>query len=170
MSLLASSTCDPITHLPARAAFVTDLVHDVERAERKRTQITLLLVTLDGLPRAYAALGQAGGDHLVATVATRLRKAVRGTDRVAQWDETTFAVLLLDVRGGAHVSAVAWRVRLACTAETREGMGDIRLEARIGYARYPENGGGPEELLAHAAAASEAGSEEHHARVWVTRR
>ncbi len=164
---ITSPTYDPLTRLLDRAALIAYLAHDIEQAERKRTQVTLLLVTLDGLSRAYAALGQADGDQLLGDAADRLRKAVRSGDRVARWDETTFAVLLLDARGGAHVTAVAWRVRLACTTETRRDTDDVRLQARVGYARYPDDGVLPEALVAHATAALEAGSEEHLAHPWT---
>lgn len=158
MFSLAPLTRDACTGLPDHTALIARFTHELERMQHKHAQITLMLVTLDGLPGTDAVRGQAHYDQLLSVIAIRLQRAIRKSDVVARWNADTFAVLLRDVRGGAHVTAVAWRVTLVCNTAITTGDSEIRLQARVGYARYPENGQSPEEVIAHAEVALGASS------------
>lgn len=161
MFSLAPHTLDACTGLPDHTALIARFAHELERMQHKHAQITLMLMTLDGLPGTDAVREQAHYVQLLSVIAIRLQRAIRKSDAVARWNEDTFAVLLRDVRGGAHVTAVAWRVTCVCNTAITTGGSDIRLQARIGYARYPENGRFPEEVIAHAEAALGASSFAH---------
>jgi len=144
-----SLTHDPLTSLPNRLALVAHLEHAMQEARRDGVRLALLLVALDGLASAVASGGEVPGDQLLVTIGTRLGHTIRKGDRVARWDEHTFAFLLRDVRRDEDVAAVAWRAILICNHSGRERNGNTRLCARLGYARYPEHGQTPDELIAH---------------------
>ncbi|MBM4367024.1 MAG: EAL domain-containing protein [Deltaproteobacteria bacterium] len=89
---------DPLTGLANRSLLSDRLDVALARAARKPGPgLALLFLDLDRLKSINDHLGHAAGDHFIASVAGRLRGAVRGGDTVARIGGDEFAVLLDDV-------------------------------------------------------------------------
>ncbi|MDF1504261.1 EAL domain-containing protein [Roseisolibacter sp. H3M3-2] len=143
---------DPLTGLANRARFQ-------ERAERalgapdaagddaRRT--ALLLVDLDDFKTVNDSLGHAAGDQLLASVATRLLAATRGSDTVARLGGDEFAMLLPAVRGEEEAVLVAKRVVATLGVPFRVGGRPLRLGASVGIA-LARGGEGADDLLRNA--------------------
>nr|WP_276612493.1 EAL domain-containing protein [Kineococcus vitellinus] len=141
--LAAVLAADPVTGLPAPAACAA-LLHAAQRAAaREERQVALLHVALDGFRAFNAGHGRAAGDAVLAEVARRLRRAVRGGDEVGRLGGDEFAVLVTDPAAAVDVA-----VRLlAVLAEPHDvGSWPVRVAASIGVA-HPQPGGAPQELL-----------------------
>jgi diguanylate cyclase (GGDEF)-like protein/PAS domain S-box-containing protein len=144
---------DPLTDLPNRALLADRVTHALARTERQPGHVVVLLVDLDGFRRVNEALGQAAGDHLLVTLASRLRHATRGADTVARIGIDEFAVLLEDVTHANDVRRVTDRVRDALARPIPVDGTPVVLRASIGVADAgPEST--PDALLRDAAVAA----------------
>jgi diguanylate cyclase (GGDEF)-like protein/PAS domain S-box-containing protein len=143
---------DPLTDLPNRALLLDRVAHALARAGRRPGNVVMLLVDLDGFRRVNEALGQAAGDHLLVTAASRLRHATRGADTVARVGVDEFAVLLEDVGSAEDVRRVTDRVRRALARPIPVEGTPVVLRASVGVAPAGETAA-PEALLRDAAVA-----------------
>jgi diguanylate cyclase (GGDEF)-like protein/PAS domain S-box-containing protein len=143
---------DPLTDLPNRALLLDRVAHALARAGRCPGRVVMLLVDLDGFRRVNEALGQAAGDHLLVTAASRLRHATRGADTVARVGVDEFAVLLEDVGSAEDVRRVTDRVRRALSRPIPVEGTPVVLRASVGVAPAGD-APAPEALLRDAAVA-----------------
>jgi diguanylate cyclase (GGDEF)-like protein len=128
---------DPLTGLPNRRLFETELNRRVAVARREGNPFTLLLIDLDGFKGINDTLGHDAGDALLVTTAMRLTHAVREADRVARLGGDEFAILLEQPGELAAVESIAKRI-LASLAEPvpfKEHV--MKVTASIGSAQCP---------------------------------
>lgn len=85
---------DPLTGLLNRRYFADRLRHELERAKRYGTPLSLLVVDLDWLKAINDGLGHNAGDRAIKAVATTLSKGLRATDVAARYAGDEFAALL----------------------------------------------------------------------------
>ncbi|ABW10573.1 diguanylate cyclase/phosphodiesterase [Parafrankia sp. EAN1pec] len=144
---------DPLTELANRALFQHRLrgaLTDRWRSgdDRSGGDIAILYCDLDDFSALNDSLGPAAGDHLLRTVAQRLRHCVRTTDLVARVGADEFAVLLAG--GDESPEAVGERVLAALRHPMAVGGQPRSIRASVGLAvarRTHETG---ESLLRHA--------------------
>ncbi|MCK9927064.1 EAL domain-containing protein [Frankia sp. Mgl5] len=144
---------DPLTELANRALFQHRLrgaLTDRWRSgdDRSGGDIAILYCDLDDFSALNDSLGPAAGDHLLRTVAQRLRHCVRTTDLVARVGADEFAVLLAG--GDESPEVVGERVLAALRHPMAVGGRSRSIRASVGLAvarRTHETG---ESLLRHA--------------------
>jgi len=141
---------DPLTGLANRTLFNDRLGQAVGLAMRTGHAMSVLLIDLDRFKNVNDVLGHPVGDQLLAQVATRLtRELRRTTDTVARIGGDEFAVLL-PAQGREGAALVARQLLAALESPvTIEGQ-TVDVSGSIGIATYPEDGGNPTELMAHA--------------------
>jgi diguanylate cyclase (GGDEF)-like protein len=141
---------DPLTGLANRTLFNDRLDQAVGTATRTGHAMSVLLIDLDRFKNVNDVLGHPVGDELLNQVAGRLtRELRRTTDTVARIGGDEFAVLLpAQGREGAALLARQLLVALD-TPVTIEGQ-TVDVSGSIGIATFPEDGGNPTELMAHA--------------------
>ena len=141
---------DQLTGLPNRALLQRRTTEALAQAARSGSQSGLLLLDLDRFKEVNDTLGHPLGDGLLEVVARRLARSVRPGDVVARLGGDEFAVLLPAVRTGAAAREVAARLRAALAEPVRlEGM-SLQVEASVGIALFPGDGGTVEVLLQRA--------------------
>jgi diguanylate cyclase (GGDEF)-like protein len=141
---------DPLTGLANRTLFNDRLGQAVGSATRTGHAMSVLLIDLDRFKDVNDVLGHPVGDELLKQVAGRLtRELRRTTDTVARIGGDEFAVLLPSQ--GREGAALLARQLLAAldTPVTIEGQ-TVDVSGSIGLATFPEDGGNPTELMAHA--------------------
>src|SRR6478672_11674328 len=110
----------------------------------------LLFVDLDGFKAVNDEYGHMAGDAVLAEVAGRLRRAVRGEDLVARHGGDEFVVLLRrlpqDQAGELAVQA-ADRVRAALADPIDTPVAQFSITASIGSALHPRDGTSPDQLI-----------------------
>ncbi|MEX5632294.1 putative bifunctional diguanylate cyclase/phosphodiesterase [Parafrankia sp. FMc2] len=144
---------DPLTELANRALFhhrLRGALTDSWRtgAPAPGAEIAVLYCDLDDFSVLNDSLGPAAGDHLLRTVAHRLRHCVRTSDLVARVGADEFAVLLAGGRESPEV--VGERVLAALRHPVSVGGRQRSIRASVGLAvarRSHETG---ESLLRHA--------------------
>ena len=87
------SRTDPLTSIPNRLAFWEFTGHELQRAHRDRTPITIAYVDLDGFKQVNDALGHTTGDALLRTVASLVQRQIRQTDFAARIGGDEFVIL-----------------------------------------------------------------------------
>ncbi|HUH06855.1 MAG TPA: EAL domain-containing protein [Egibacteraceae bacterium] len=123
---------DELTGLPNRALLSDRLDQALERRERSRSQIAVVLLDLDGFKEINDSMGHHAGDELLIRVAERLQLAVRPEDTVARLGGDEF-VLVCDVADGDDAMLVAERISAAFDGPFELSAGSVPVTASIGF-------------------------------------
>jgi diguanylate cyclase (GGDEF)-like protein len=137
------ASTDPLTGLANKVTFERMLELEIARAIRQETQLSVVLLDVDGFADINDKGGARAGDEVLRHVAATLADQVRLVDTVARFGPDEFALI---APGGAGQIA-GRRVRDALTS--RESVtGPISIS--VGAAIYPIDGASSEELLGAA--------------------
>lgn len=142
---------DPLTGLPNRRSFQSNLRREFERAERHQRPLSLLMIDLDFLKSINDEYGHPVGDSVIRTAAQQIVSASRYSDyQASRYGGEEFAVILPETDLEGAVSA-GERICQAI-AETR--LSAVRqFTASVGAACYPVNATSQDELVEAADAA-----------------
>ena len=131
---------DPLTGLFNRVMLEDRLRHAMQRADRRRTQLAVLLIDLDGFKEVNDGHGHAVGDRVLVAAAERMRGQVRASDTVARLGGDEFVIVLEPFAGEDEAARVAAKVVAALAEPIAEGERRYRIGASIGIALYPQDG------------------------------
>ncbi len=141
---------DALTGLPNRTLFRDRIDQALHRARRADGAVAVLVLDLDRFKEVNDSLGHAAGDALLVEVASRLDGMLRASDTVARLGGDEFGVLLPDPVSVDDVVIAARRVRAVIQEPiTVQGL-PLSVDASIGIALFPRDGGDVETLLQHA--------------------
>jgi diguanylate cyclase (GGDEF)-like protein/putative nucleotidyltransferase with HDIG domain len=145
------SLTDPLTALPNTRFMFMHLTRELARAERLKTEVSLLVMDLDSFKEINDTYGHHVGDRALRDVASVLRTGIRPYDICVRYAGDEFIVVLSGCNGE---EAERKRLELQCAVDT------LQFEARpgkllplaisIGAAVYPHDGDTYETLLATA--------------------
>ncbi len=146
---------DQLTGLPNRILIEEQLDLAIARARRTGRNVALMFLDLDDFKAVNDRLGHSVGDHVLAAVATRLRRVLRDTDVLARQGGDEFLVLLSDLDGDPVNVAEAVSVKLheALREPFVVAGAELRTGASIGVSLCPDDATDTEALLRHADAA-----------------
>lgn len=144
---------DDLTGLANRAAFMDRLDAAVAAARRDGTMIGVLYLDVDRFKVINDSLGHAVGDMVLAQVAERIMKIIRGRDLLARLGGDEFTMLLDGVHGRAEAIAIAERVSGALAEPFSVAGRRFNVSASIGIATNLDVTDDGEALLSHADAA-----------------
>jgi len=145
---------DTLSGLGNRNLFLKQLEHLIAIAGRRKEEVALLVMDLDGFKEVNDRLGHAGGDAVLREFGTRLSQALREADQKYRIGGDEFAVLLEprhESRDGAF--AVAEKIAGQLKAPMEIKGYDCAIGVSIGVAIFPEHGEDPNTLLRKADAA-----------------
>jgi diguanylate cyclase (GGDEF)-like protein/PAS domain S-box-containing protein len=133
---------DELTGLDNRARFLAIVTQAVRRfahaaaseGEAGAGGVAVLYLDLDGFKPINDAHGHAAGDHVLATVAERIRNATRGSDAVARLGGDEFAVLIAGVERLDLVTVVVERILASLARPIRHGELEMHIGASLGVA------------------------------------
>ena len=132
---------DPLTLLANRALFRDRLDHSLD--QRRDEPVSVLFVDLDDFKTVNDSLGHDVGDHLLVSVAERLRACVRVGDTVARIGGDEFAILVEGDSTGTEGPVIAQRVLAGLAVPFPVAGRDLRVSASLGLAsgRYDSGEG-----------------------------
>lgn len=161
---------DPLTELPNRRSFVAALIRAIERHQRLRRRLALLMIDLDGFKPINDRYGHPAGDQVLREVGRRLKEGLRGSDRVARIGGDEFAVIVEEVGEDPEALWIVARkaadlVREPCCLEGPS----ICVGASIGVAIWPDDAQEFNELLRCADSAMYA-AKQHRSGVVFSKR
>jgi len=123
---------DPLTGLFNRRYIEHRLEGEVDRCQRYRSSLTMVLFDLDGFKQVNDQHGHAVGDDVLKIFAERLKKATRGADIVSRYGGDEFMALLTDC-GPDGVQCVLKRLNGIRVAA---GESTVGLGFSVGWADY----------------------------------
>jgi diguanylate cyclase (GGDEF)-like protein len=165
--LVRMATEDYLTGLKNRRYFEEFLSQITGRASRTSTEVTLVVLDIDGLKHYNDTWGHNVGDSVLRQAATFIKNCCRSHDLVARIGGDEFAVVFWDVPASGQGGQVGDDRRAACAVHPGEtdiierfrqrlvgaglpllgpaGIGTLTMSG--GLARFPRDGAGTAELL-----------------------
>jgi diguanylate cyclase (GGDEF)-like protein/putative nucleotidyltransferase with HDIG domain len=145
------SLTDPLTGLPNTRFLFMHLTRELARAERLKSEVSLLVMDLDNFKSINDSHGHHVGDRALCEVARVLRTAIRPYDICVRYAGDEFMVVL----SGCSVDEAEQK-----RAELQRGIDEVYFEARpgkrvqlgisVGVAVFPQDAESYESLLATA--------------------
>ena len=130
---------DPLTGLPNRSYFQDFLGHALARAQREKSQVSLLFIDLDRFKHINDSQGHEVGDQVLRIVANRLDEQLRTDDFVARLGGDEFAVILNHPPASRAASRVARKLNQALVESFKLGQRRYAIGASIGISVYPDD-------------------------------
>ena len=140
---------DPVTGALGGVSFVRRCDEAVVRAERLNEVLSLIVFDMDGFSRINAALGHAGGDRVLAQVASVVAQTVADRGEVFRLTADEFAIVCPIPEPHALVLAA----EVLAVVRGLAKIGDIQLSASVGVASCEGDQCSREDLTRRANAA-----------------
>ena len=133
-----TATLDSLTGLANRRVFDTRLVEEVARAARYRSELSLLMIDVDGFKEINDRFGHPAGDEVLCAIGKTLLGETRETDVAVRYGGDEFAVILPGI-GKTAAYAVAEKLRVAVSdldlaLISKEGGDALRVTVSCGVA------------------------------------
>jgi len=144
---------DPLTGLPNRALFNDRLEHALQRRQRTRGHVAVMIVDLDGFKNVNDSLGHLAGDALLVAVARRFTDTLRGFDTIARLGGDEFAILFDGLEATDQAARIAQRVLDALVRPLPLPEREVAIGASVGIALSDGDDTDAGRLLADADAA-----------------
>ncbi len=152
---------DPLTGLPNRQFFSSELRHCMDRARANGSRFALLYIDLDHFKRINDTLGHTTGDELLKMVALRLERCLRAEDTLSRTDKggladsgnvarlggDEFTLLVRNEKAVENIESVASRIIETLKAPFEFTGHEFVVTPSIGIAIYPNDGEDEETLL-----------------------
>jgi diguanylate cyclase (GGDEF)-like protein/PAS domain S-box-containing protein len=144
------ATTDAVTGLANRHVFEKNLGIEVERAQRTKTDVSLIIFDIDSFKEYNDNHGHPAGDARLKAVAEIIQQNLRKYDLAARYGGDEFAIILSNT---SRESAFAFARRLYDAARAGapqppvEGMGVPGHTLSMGIATFPQDARTPEHLL-----------------------
>src|SRR5205807_403255 len=145
------SLTDPLTGLPNTRSMFMHLTRELARAERLKSEVSLLVMDLDNFKEINDTFGHHVGDRALRDIATVLRAGIRPYDVCVRYAGDEFIVVLSGC-GGEEAERKRLELQQAVDAlqfEARPGK-RLPLAISVGAAVFPHDGDSYETLLATA--------------------
>jgi diguanylate cyclase (GGDEF)-like protein len=131
------SNTDPLTHLYNRRYLMEALDREYQRAVRKQSFLSLIILDIDHFKKVNDNYGHQEGDTVLAAVATLVKGMVRSYDVAARYGGEEFVVLLSET---ALPQAVTFAERCRCAVQEiafAGKMSGLTITVSLGVATYP---------------------------------
>jgi diguanylate cyclase (GGDEF)-like protein/PAS domain S-box-containing protein len=138
---------DPLTGLPNRRLLEDRMAQAFNLARRHNHHVGVMLVDLDRFKVINDTKGHRVGDAVLQEVARRLRSTIRGADTVARQGGDEFVVVLPELRTAGDASRVAAKILNTLSRPIVVDGERFQINASIGIALFPLDGGDPDALL-----------------------
>ena len=148
--LRTASEKDFLTSLPNRRLFQRHLRKVTLRAQGSGLNVGLMLIDLDHFKHVNDTLGHLAGDHLLKTVAKRLKTCVSDRGFVARLGGDEYAVVLHDIHGEKDLVSAATQLLAHLETPVAYSGKSINGGLSIGCAIFPRDASDAHTLLKHA--------------------
>jgi diguanylate cyclase len=130
---------DELTGLPNRRLFADRLQNAIERCERTRSRMALLILDLNGFKKINDTLGHQAGDQVLREVSGNLRKGIRASDTLARLGGDEFIIVATDAEQEESMDHFVNSVRHAVERPIVVEGRTMIMTASLGTAIYPDD-------------------------------
>src|SRR3984885_5150366 len=130
---------DELTGLPNRRLFADRLTSAIERADRVRSRLALLILDLNGFKTINDTMGHQAGDQVLREVSAHLRKSVRASDTLARLGGDEFIIVATDLGVDQSLDHFMESVRSALDRPILVEGQSMIVSASLGMAIYPDD-------------------------------
>ncbi|MEO1090731.1 MAG: EAL domain-containing protein [Pseudomonadota bacterium] len=141
---------DGVTGLMTRDPFADAVERAVLDARREGSRLALLFIDLDHFKEVNDNFGHERGDRVLAIIASRFARAVRGHDLLARWGGDEFVCLLAIDADDRAIVDVAERLLAEVAVPIELPEATVAVGASIGIARAPDDAQSGTALLSAA--------------------
>jgi diguanylate cyclase (GGDEF)-like protein len=138
--LINSAYRDALTGLPNRRAGEEAIEAAIAEASRRGESVAVLWIDVNRFKRINEQYGHETGNHVLRTVAERLRRNPLSTGTVARMGEDEFLVLIPGKPDSLDTVEMARRLGAAVGKPVHSGPIKIPISASIGVCVYPQDG------------------------------
>lgn len=138
---------DRLTGLRNRMFLTDHFEHMIENARRRKERVAVLHVDLDNFKSVNDTYGHMAGDHVLQTVAARIKSVVRAADIPSRIGGDEFVILLNGPGDTDDIARVANRVLWSVNEPIEFESMVFRSGASIGISIFPDDAEKPEDLL-----------------------
>ena len=141
---------DVLTGLPNRALLADRLQQEMAHCLRRRKQLAVVFIDIDGFKLINDQHGHNMGDELLIALSLRMKGALRDGDTLARIGGDEFVAVLTGLDQTKDCEIVLARI-LKAAAEPFVANNDlIRVSASIGVTLFPQDTADADQLLRHA--------------------
>jgi len=148
---LHASLHDPLTGLPNRALFNDRLEHGLAQARRHGYPLAILFLDLDDFKAINDTHGHEAGDHVLRTIASRLKENTRDDDTVCRHGGDEFVYVLMEIRDERDINLIAQKIFSAVqqpiVIAVSSGTLSFNIKPSIGISIFPKHGATGAELI-----------------------
>lgn len=146
-ALRESLTRDPVTELPNRALFLDRLDQALLKRRHQESQVTVVLLDIDGFKALNEKYGHAAGDEILREVARRILSSLRQTDTLARLGNDEFALLLLEIEEEHQARFALERIKNVLEAPILVGQHSIKIAYSMGIKHVQQGETHADEML-----------------------
>jgi diguanylate cyclase (GGDEF)-like protein/PAS domain S-box-containing protein len=129
---------DALTDLPNRVLLADRLQQAMAQAQRRGQQLAVVYLDLDGFKEVNDGHGHEAGDHVLITLAQRMKHALREGDTIARLGGDEFVAVLVDLEDIADSLPMVARLLDAAAQPVHIGTLALHLSASLGVTLYPQ--------------------------------
>jgi len=129
---------DALTDLPNRLLLADRLRQGMAQAQRRGQVLALAFLDLDGFKFINDSHGHEAGDHLLLTLATRMKQSLREGDTLARLGGDEFVAVILDLADVAACEPMLRRLLAAAAQPVQFGEHLLQVSASLGVTFYPQ--------------------------------
>ena len=141
---------DVLTGLPNRALLADRLQQEMAHCMRRRKQLAVVFIDLDGFKQVNDQHGHAIGDELLITLAARMKGALRDGDTLARIGGDEFVAVLTGMDLPKDSELVLHRLLQAAAEPVMAKDLSLKVTASIGVTIFPQDSADADQLLRHA--------------------
>jgi diguanylate cyclase (GGDEF)-like protein len=150
---ITDAITDDLTKCYNRRKLKEDLKEELERAERYKNDLSVLMIDIDWFKEYNDFHGHQKGDELLIKLVRKFSYNIRFSDKVYRYGGEEFVVLLPET-GEKEAKGVAEKLRKKVADRNFEGADksqpNMIISVSIGIASYPKHGSSSSEII-HAA-------------------
>lgn len=142
---------DALTGLPNRVLLADRLRHAMSQAQRRGQLLAVVYLDLDGFKAINDGHGHDAGDHVLVTLAHRMKMVLREGDTLARLGGDEFVAVLIDLEDAGACLPMLTRLLAAASQPVQSGDLNLQVSASLGVAVFPqEQDIDPDQLLRQA--------------------
>jgi len=142
-----------LTELPNKSLFIDRLQSAIDRAQRKKNRLGIILIDFRNFSQINAIYGYDLGDKLLKAISKRLKYNTRDSDSIGHFSSDDFAVLIEDLTDIEQMGIVAQKLLSTLSEAYQTAEQNIEINVSMGISIYPDDDVAAEQLISKASGA-----------------